>query len=134
MKVMDREKLTKILQSDSDIAAALIFGSMANGTANRDSDIDIALLYNQNSIPEPLDMLQFRQQLSDSMHQEVDIVLLNTASPIIAMQAVKNGQPLVMRNQKAYDAFEMRLITDYADVKQMREPFEKNILQRKLHD
>ncbi|MBS0634305.1 MAG: nucleotidyltransferase domain-containing protein [Verrucomicrobia bacterium] len=131
---MDREKLTKILQSDSDIAAALIFGSMANGTANRDSDIDIALLYNQNSIPEPLDMLQFRQQLSDSMHQEVDIVLLNTASPIIAMQAVKNGQPLVMRNQKAYDAFEMRLITDYADVKQMREPFEKNILQRKLHD
>ncbi len=131
---MDRKKLTAILQAVPYISAAILFGSEASGNATQESDIDLALLYKAKHIPKPLDVLQLRQQLSDDMLQEVDIVLLNDASPIIAMQAVKNGFPLLIQDQKAYDAFEMRLATDYADVKKMREPFEKNILNRKLHD
>lgn len=131
---MDKKKLIDILQADTEIAAAILFGSQAKGNTTQESDIDLALLYDKKSIPKPLDLLQFRQQLSDSMMQEVDIVLLNDASPIIAMQAVKNGIPLLIRDPKSYELFEIKLITEYADVKHMREPFEKNILKRKLHD
>lgn len=77
--------------------------------------------------------MQFQQNLTDLMHQQVDIVVLNDASPIIAMQAIKNGIPLFIRNQKEYQKFEIKLITDYADLKMIREPFEKNILKRRLH-
>ncbi len=131
---MDKNKLTEILRTHKDIIAAILFGSEAAGNANQESDIDIALLYNRNNIPMPMDLLQYGQELSDLMQQDVDIVLLNDASPIISMQAIKNGIPLIIQNQKAYDAFEIKLITDYADLKRMREPFEKNILKRKLHD
>ncbi len=131
---MDKNKLTEILRTHKDIIAAILFGSEAAGNANQESDIDIALLYNRNNIPMPMDLLQYGQELSDLMQQDVDIVLLNDASPIISMQAIKNGIPLIIQNQKAYDAFEIKLITEYADLKRMREPFEKNILKRKLHD
>lgn len=131
---MDRKKLTALLQSNPNITAAILFGSEANGKATQESDIDIALLYETTHIPKPLDVLQLREDLSDEMRQDVDIILLNNASPIIAMQAIKNGIPLLIRDHKAYNTFEMNLVTDYADVKKMRQPFEKTILDRKLHD
>lgn len=129
---MDKNALTDILTAHPEIAAAILFGSQASGQATKDSDIDIALLYDREKIPSTLDFFHFKDELSDQMHQDVDLVLLNSASPIICMQAVKNGIPLLIKDKKAYDAFEMRLITDYADLKRLQEPFEKNILKRKL--
>lgn len=131
---MDKEKLIKALEADPNLNAAILFGSQTKGYADARSDIDIALLYDQHKVPEALALLQMRESLSDYMEQQVDIVLLNNASPIIAMQAIKNGVPLLIRNEKTYRAFEVRLITDYADLKKLRQPFEKNILQRKIHD
>jgi len=131
---MDKNKLIKALNGHPEIEAAILFGSQATENANQESDIDLALLYDSQEIPKPLDLIQFKDELSDLMQQEVDIVLLNDASPIIAMQAVKNGVPLYVSNKKSYQNFEMRLITDYADLKRVRAPFEKEILKRKLHD
>jgi predicted nucleotidyltransferase len=125
--------ISSALKKNPAVAAALLFGSQASGQASPESDIDIALLYNKNAVPSAFDMLTLAQELSDLMHKEVDIVLLNEASPIIAMQAVKNGVPLFISDQKAYQNFEVQLITDYADVKTLRKPFENNILKRKLH-
>lgn len=130
---MDKKKLIEALQSDKEICGAILFGSEAKKMANYESDIDIALLYNAGKKPSSWDLLQFQQNLTDLMHRQVDLVVLNDASPIIAMQAIKNGIPLFIRDQKAYQKFEIRLITDYADLKILREPFEKNILKRRLY-
>lgn len=131
---MDKNKLVDLLSEDQEICGALLFGSEAQEVANQESDVDIALLYNPGKIPSTWCLFQFQQKLTDLMHQEVDLVVLNDASPIIAMQAIKNGIPLFIRDKKRYQQFEVRLITDYADLKMMREPFEKNILKRKIHD
>lgn len=131
---MNKKKLIDILQENSGIAAALLFGSQASENANQESDIDIALLYNAQCVPDGLELLQYKQDLSDQMEQDVDIVVLNEASPIIAMQTIKHGVPLFLRDKKAYDKFEIKLITDYADIKYLRDPFERNILKRKLYD
>ena len=130
---MDKKKLIDALQADKEICVAIFFGSEAQKMANPESDIDIALLNNAWKKPSGIDLMQFQQNLTDLMQQQVDIVVLNDASPIIAMQAIKNGIPLFIRNQKEYQKFEITLITDYADLKKMREPFEKNILKRRLH-
>jgi predicted nucleotidyltransferase len=131
---MDKQKLIDALQSDGEISAAILFGSVALGQADQNSDIDIALLYNPKKDRKDLDLFQIRQNLSDLMGRDVDIVVLNDASPIVSMQAIKNGIPLFIRDKKVYQNFEIQLITDYADLKILREPFEKNILKRKLHD
>lgn len=117
---------------DPEIQAAILFGSEASGQAKEESDIDVALLYKKK--PDILDTLQFKQHLSDEMGREVDLVLLNDASPILAMQVIKNGVSLFVLNERALREYEVRLITDYADLKIHLEPFEQNILKRKLHD
>lgn len=129
---MDKQKLIDELQRDAEISAAILFGSEALGQADQNSDIDIALLYNPKKDYQDFDLFQVRQNLSDLMGRDVDVVLLNDASPIVAMQAIKNGIPLFIRDKQVYQKFEIRLITDYADIKRLREPFEKNILKRKL--
>ena len=129
---MDKNRLIAVLQQDSQIQAAVLFGSEASGLATSESDIDVAVLYKKK--PDVLEIFQFKQHLSDEMHKDVDLVALNDASPILAMQVIKNGLPLYILDQKAYQSFEVRLITDYADLKKHLEPFEQNILKRKLHD
>lgn len=131
---MDKKTLIDALQADINICGAILFGSEAKGIANQESDIDIALLYNPGRKPSAWDLMQFQQTLTDLMKQQVDIVVLNEASPIIAMQALKNGIPLFIRDKKQYTQYEVTLITDYADLKKLREPFEKTILKRKLYD
>lgn len=133
MDDQSKNKLIAALKKDPGITAALLFGSQASGHATSESDIDVAVLYDLNP-PEPLDVLQFKQQLSDVMNLDVDFVILNNASPILAMQAISTGVPLFIDDMTSYREFEVRLITDYADLKMMLKPFEENILKRKLHD
>lgn len=129
---MDKTKLLKHLESIPTIVAAILFGSQATGQANSESDIDIAILFETSKLPTGLELIQLKQELSDLVHQDVDLVLLNGASPIIAMQALKNGVPLFIRDPIPYHRYEVELITDYADLKKLHEPFEKNILKRKI--
>lgn len=130
---MDKEKLKSELEKNRDISAAILYGSFAKGFANDQSDIDVAILFKK--VPDPIALFSIKQELSDAMKSDVDVISLNSASPIICMQAIKSGIPLFINDKRAYDEFEMRLITDYADLKKLREPFEKDILKRKLqHD
>lgn len=131
---MDKSKLIEELKKDPDITAAILFGSYATGHFDGDSDVDVALLFNRGKETSLLERLDMQQTLSDVIHKDVDLISLNEASPILAMQVTKYGTPLFIRNQRLYDEYEMKLITDYADVKKMREPFENDILKRKLHD
>ena len=129
---MDKDRLIAVLQSDPRIQAAVLFGSQAAGYADENSDIDVAVLY--ASSPDPIEKLKFQELLSEEMKQQVDLVSLNEASPILAMQVVKNGSLLYVLDPRAYAEFEVRLITDYADLKRLLEPFEKSLLERDLHD
>lgn len=129
---MDKEKLIEVLRKDPKIQAAVLFGSEATGHANEESDIDVAVLYKKK--PDILEVFEFKQHLSYEMGRDVDLVALNDASPILAMQVLKNGKPLFVLDKRAYDEYEIRLITDYADLKMLLKPFEENILKRKLYD
>src|SRR5947207_1892206 len=104
---MDKQALIKALKTHPEILSAILFGSQASERADQKSDIDIALLYEATQIPKDLDLLRFKDELSDVMHQDVDIVLLNVVSPIIAMQAIKNGIPLFIRDQKMQNMYEV---------------------------
>ncbi|MCB1113501.1 MAG: nucleotidyltransferase domain-containing protein [Chlamydiia bacterium] len=129
---MDRKKLVQELEGEVGIAALILFGSHASGHADSKSDIDLGAFY-ETAIPGSMEILQLKQKLSDLMGVDVDFIVLNEASPILAMQVIQNGTPLFIKNMKAYRDFEVKLITDYADLKRVLKPFEENILKRKLH-
>lgn len=115
------------------VAVAYLFGSHASGTANIRSDVDIAILFQREACPDKLALLQLKSDLADALHSEVDLICLNTASPIMGMQVLKNGKEIVVHDSRTRDRFVMTLFTDYFDLKRIRKPMEDTILQRKLY-
>lgn len=111
-----------------------LFGSFAENRATEQSDVDIAIFCDPTNIPLGLELIDWREQLSDILKKEVDLVCLNTVSPIIGMQVDQKRKNIFVKNNLQYSQYQMRLFSDYAELKELRAPMEKQILKRKYYD
>jgi len=122
--------ITDYLSRYADIRLAFLFGSIAEGQHSEASDIDLAILFQTE--PDFYFLDNIKNALSGFIKREIDIVVLNDASPIIKMQALKKGIPLIRRD-KAYEEFFTRTVEEYADLKIVRKEIEDNILKGRLY-
>lgn len=109
-----------------DIRLVFLFGSTASEHHSKESDIDIAILFQIE--PDFYYLDDVKDSLSRFIKKQIDIVILNNASPIIKMQILKNGIPLIRRGS-AYEEFFTRTVVEYADLKIVRKEIEDNILK-----
>lgn len=128
-----RKELLSCLHSFFDIDAVYLYGSQAKGYANEQSDYDIAILCPYAKIPDWESKMAAQSELEDILKREVDLLILNDAGPIIAMQAVQ-GLLLEEHNQLRHQQFITHLYSMYAEFKELQAPMEKNILKRKFYD
>lgn len=128
------KKIVDFFNKKTHLASVILFGSYAQHTENAQSDVDIAILCNPSNIPDPFTLISWREDLSALLHKDVDLVCLNTASPIIGMQVYKNGKILVVNDSQEFANYQIRLFVDYAELKELRAPMEKDILKRKYYD
>ncbi len=97
------DELIPILAKDEGIVLAFLFGSYAVGKATSLSDVDIALLLSSET---PRDgylryQLRYSNLVSKMLRDNrMDVVILNTASPLLAHEAIK-GQILFERSPEA---------------------------------
>ena len=105
--------------------AVFLFGSQVGRSQPSDADVDIAILFEE--IPDGFTLLDIQEDLSAVCKHEVDLVVLNTASPILAMQVIRKGEILVNNNPPATARFVMMTINKYHDLKTVRRPIEANI-------
>jgi uncharacterized protein len=100
------------LQMIDGLKLAVVFGSVAQGTARFDSDLDIAVLYTT-----PLDAeqkLELIRALGATSGRPVDLIDLRTAGPIVARQALTLGKRLFGTDTDFASQLSRTLI-DYAD-------------------
>jgi len=79
------------------VVLAYLFGSYAKGTARASSDVDIAVLLPYDTPRSKFfDVrLALTNELMDLLHKnEVDVVVLNEATPLLAHEIVKDGKAL----------------------------------------
>jgi len=105
-----------------------LFGSGATSAARPDSDLDLAALF--RSTPEIQELLGARADLTSIVGREVDLVDLESASPILAMQVVRNGRLLHESSPSRRVLFVARLIARYEDLRRFRAPIEEAALRR----
>lgn len=100
---------------ENRILAAYLFGSYVTGNQTVKSDIDVAVLLSE--IPEK--MLEYYLHLIDEISQvlsgNVDLVILNTAPPILKHQIIKFGKLVYCRDEKSRIEFEARAEDEYLD-------------------
>ena len=107
------------LAGQPEVVVAYLFGSVARGQADHLSDVDIAVLLDEPLEPERAVERQLRlmADLARYADQEVQVVLLNRAPPLLAYQVVETGILLYERSQTERIAFEVLTRKIYFDWK-----------------
>ena len=84
------KELAKALQKFEEIAFATIFGSSKDEIVNEGSDIDIAVYFikNETKLDLRLKIIAELENIITSF-SNYDLVILNSANSILAMQAIK---------------------------------------------
>ncbi len=132
---MDIEKnILSFFETIPHIVSVIVFGSYARKTETQESDVDIAIICEGGHVPTSMILIEWRESLGSILQKQVDLVCLNTASPIIGMQVYQHGKVLIVKNSKEYAKYQMILFSDYAELKELRAPMEKDILKRKYYD
>lgn len=102
-RIIDWENLEPIWENKPEITAAWVFGSAQTGEVRSKGDVDIGLLMAAvPSFDEQLDLFGRLQQALNM--DEVDLVILNEANPILRFEAV-SGRRLYCRDPQAVAGF-----------------------------
>ena len=116
------ERLGGALDREGVVAGSLI-GSQARGNPSLLSDVDIAVWHD----PELDSRGRFDLRLSISSEagrvlgtDEIDVVFLNDAPPLMRQRAIRDGKRLVERDRDERVRLEMRAILDYLDTAPLR--------------
>jgi uncharacterized protein len=117
-----QDLLKKMIQVDPGIKLVYLFGSYADGTAIRRSDIDLAFLFDEASYrTDPLDPF-FRAQviaanLGESLRRKTDAVLLNSSSLEMAYEIVTSGVCVYEADRDDRAVYEARVMGLWFDFK-----------------
>lgn len=113
------------LFNDEGLRIVLLFGSVVTGKVNKKSDIDLAFLFDK-----PVDILALTNRVIRLLHTDnVDVVDLRRASPLLKFSAVKSGILLYEREPGMYNEFYSLAFRMYADTRKLRDAQAKAIQQ-----
>jgi predicted nucleotidyltransferase len=126
------ERLGRALDREGVVAAMLI-GSQARAKAGPLSDIDIGVWHEPGL--DPGERLELRLELAGGAGEalgtdEVDIVLLNEATPLMRHRAIRDARRLIERDAKERVRLESRAILDYLDTKPLRAELARGLRHR----
>jgi len=119
METSVKKQLSKIFKKQN-VVLAYLFGSQAKGKIGPLSDIDIAVYFNESvKADERFDLrLETLGQLMDLFKtNEIDLVVLNDAPPLLAHRILKEGILIFSDNEKRRLEFEVKAVLKYLDWK-----------------
>jgi len=127
---LDVTALTEYLAAQPDVIATYLFGSRVTGRARAESDVDVAVLLDEeDSVARFERRLQLMVEVSDVCDREADVIVLNDAPPILQYQILKHGQLLYECDRRARVEFEVRAGKVYADLEPMRRFFQQALFR-----
>jgi len=132
------ERLRAFASEHPEVVAVYVFGSEASGSAGALSDIDIALLLDEDALAR----LSDEQPLGATAHYtatlqavlrrpDADVALLHQASPLLAHRVIDQGELVFCRDDRARAAFHARALMRYLDTRPLRQ-LGRTYLRRRL--
>ncbi len=123
--------LCEYLAAQPDVVAAYVFGSVAQGRARPQSDVDIAVLLAADLDEETRfdRRLRIGWEVERIIGRQTDLVVLNDAPPLLQHQVLKHGRLIFERDRAARVEFEVRAGKIYADLKPMYAFFKTALLK-----
>lgn len=99
-----------------DLRLLILFGSAASGHTHRSSDIDLGIL-----TAAPFDPVMMTNEVAGYLAtSRVDVVDLRRASPLLAIEALRNGRLLYESHPGEYASFYSLALRRYVDTAKLR--------------
>ncbi len=124
----DLEKVIALLDQRFGLETLVVFGSVARGATHAESDIDLAGLFRTR--PDPVALIEAGADCERLLGRSIDLVDLAAASPILAMQVMRDGQCVFGANSSVLAHFAASLPSRYFDLKRVRAPAEAALADR----
>ena len=121
--------LRRVLEAESDVAYALLFGSCGRGTAHAASDADIAIELRAGAARDVRTLGSLAARLESAIARRIDLVLLDEAPAPLAYRIFRDGHLLVERDHGVLVARKARALLDYLDWKPVEERCTEGILR-----
>jgi uncharacterized protein len=129
----DINRIVDYFERKAEISALYIFGSAAKGRETAESDIDIAVLINDQKkgrrTYETLKKIYYAASPKLSS-QPVQIVILNMAPPFLKYRIIKTGKVLFDKNRRLRVRLTANTIMEYFDYKPIEDIFLKAVAGR----
>ncbi len=119
------------LNEKREILLTFLFGSFASKRIHPLSDIDIGILF--RTVPDIYAINDLTEELSSLLQRDVDLVVLNHASPVLKMQVLKNGILIYVSDRRHFHQFFVDTVNQYDDLKRIRRNCEDSILKGRIY-
>ena len=111
-----KEKLA-VLYADRTLQCVLLFGSLTSGRRHEQSDIDLGFLFDG-----PVDILDVTNRVNRLLGSDnVDVVNLRRASPLLKFAASRKGIILYERDPGLFSQFRSLAYRMYVDTRKLRD-------------
>lgn len=126
-----RDAIEGVLSS-MGVRLAYLFGSVARGAEGRDSDLDVAVLFDEalSEDERTRRRIDLTTELVGLVHvNDVDVVVLNDAPPLLAQVVITEGRP-IFGGKVERVRFEIATTREYIDTQWIRDHYARE-LERK---
>lgn len=111
-------RIATLLESHTEILEAYLFGSQATGRAQPHSDIDVAVYVDSDRLSPG--GFGYAAELTAALMSglgtnAVDVVVLNSAPPVLYHRVLRDGQRIVSRDLRATTTREGYALSRYCD-------------------
>lgn len=123
----------RLLTCGADLVAAYLFGSVARGQSGPLSDLDVALLFDRQTLDADARVAaaaRCQTILASESSLPVQVSLLNDASPSFVHRVLREGVLLRGANDPRRVSFEARALTEYLDFQPLMDRFDRALMAR----
>ena len=114
-----KEFVVKNLQwTTPNLLALYAFGSRIQGTANAQSDLDLAVLV--EGYADPIQLFEMANQLADQLGYEVDLLDMRAASTIMQYQILTTGERWWVKDALPVGLFETMVLSEKTNLDEAR--------------
>lgn len=117
--------IIQYFEKKPEALTVFLYGSWARERQTIQSDVDVAVFFAREAIPNWEAQLRIKADLENLLNKTVDLIVLNKASPILKHQVFRYGKRLLQRDTKSFNRFWVQSLNEYDDLKRIRAPIER---------